>query len=119
MDDPALQRKFVRRPIRASFRLRDANDPGHGEILFDSVDVSQGGAFLQSDFLLEIGDEVEVIFGLPGEIRPIRARARVAWATRNLGAKGISGMGLEFTDLSDRDRAAIADFVQSVRSSET
>ena len=78
MDDPATMRRYLRRSVRVSFRLRDANDPSVGDILFDAVDLSQGGAFLRSDLLLEVGETVDVTFGLPGEIRPIRARARVA-----------------------------------------
>ena len=114
MNDLERQRRYVRKPIEASFRVRDANDPGHGEILFDSIDLSQGGAFLHSDLLLEIGDELEVTFGLPDEIRPIRARARVAWTTRG-DATGKAGMGLEFIDLTDEARAAIERFVREAR----
>jgi uncharacterized protein (TIGR02266 family) len=108
------QRRFLRRSINASFRVRDANGPGYGEILFDSTDLSQGGAFLHSDLLLEVGDELEVTFGLPGEIRPIRVRARVAWATRG-NAEQRAGMGLEFLDLTDADRGAIDRFVRASR----
>ncbi|OGQ78005.1 MAG: hypothetical protein A2289_21330 [Deltaproteobacteria bacterium RIFOXYA12_FULL_58_15] len=103
------QRQYLRRPIHASFRVRDAGDPSQGEILFDSVDLSQGGAFLESELLLEIGEMVEVTFGLPGKIRPIRATARVAWAT----GKGTCGMGLEFVNLNDEDRQAIAEYVHA------
>ena len=115
MDDPAKQRRYVRRPISASFRVRDANDPGHGEILFESIDLSQGGAFLHSELLLEVGDELEVVFGLPGELRPIRARARVAWATRGTGEDAQPGMGLEFIDLPEEAKQAIERFVRETR----
>ena len=111
---PERKRQFDRKPISASFRVRDVNDPGQGEILFDSIDLSQGGAFLHSELLLEIGDELEVTFGLPGEIRPVRARARVVWATRG-DATIKAGMGLEFLDLSDDARQAIERFVRDAR----
>jgi uncharacterized protein (TIGR02266 family) len=110
-----LDRRHVRRPVRVSIRVRDAENPTEGEVLFDALDISQGGAFLQSDLLLEIGAELEVTFAIPGEIRPIRAHARVAWATRTASAKGSAGMGLEFVDLNEADRKLIADFVRSVR----
>lgn len=115
MDDPALARKYLRRSVGVSIRLHDAESPTHGDILFDVLDLSQGGAFLRSDLLLETGEEVEVTFDLPGEIRPIRARARVAWATQKSDHKGVAGMGLEFVDLSPADRVAIAAFVRSAR----
>ena len=115
MDDPATMRSYLRRSVRVSFRLRDANDPSQGDILFDAVDLSQGGAFLRSDLLLEVGEIVDVTFGLPGEIRPIHARARVAWATRQDGHKGHAGMGLQFIELANHDREAIASFIRSAR----
>ncbi len=114
MTDPERQRRYVRMPISASFRVRDAHDPSQGEILFDSIDLSQGGAFLHSELLLEIGDELEVTFGLPGEIRPIRARARVAWATRG-DVTGKAGMGLEFLDLTEEAKRSIDQFVREAR----
>ncbi len=111
MVDPERLRRYARRPITATFRVRDAADPTQGDVVFDSLDVSQGGAFLQSDLLLEVGEVLEVIFAVPGRIRPIRTRARVAWATRHDPSKGTPGMGLEFLDLSDEDRLAISEFV--------
>ena len=115
MDDPAKNRRYIRRSVEVSFRLRDAEDPTTGDILFDAVDLSLGGAFLQSDLLLEVGEEMEVTFGLPGEIRPIKLKARVAWATRKSASKGVAGMGLEFIDVSPAVREAIAEFVRSAR----
>jgi uncharacterized protein (TIGR02266 family) len=115
MDDPAAMRRHHRRSVEVSFRVRDAGDPSQGDILFDTVDLSQGGAFLRSDLLLEVGEIVDVTFGLPGEIRPIRARARVAWATRKQPNKGGPGMGLQFIELAEKDREAIAAFVRSAR----
>jgi uncharacterized protein (TIGR02266 family) len=111
MSDFERQRRFSRRSIKATLRVRDAADPSQGEIVFDSFDVSAGGAFLESELLLEVGTEIEVVFALPDRLRPVRARARVAWATRHDRAKGVSGMGVEFTDLSDDDRQSLAEFV--------
>ena len=98
-------------------RVRDAIAGRPAEILFDAVDLSQGGAFLRSDLLLEVGEEIEITFAIPGAVRPIRARARVAWATRAASAKGGAGMGLEFLNLGASDRERIADFVREVRRS--
>ena len=115
MPGSVLDRRHVRRPVRVSVRVREVDDPTDGEVLFDALDLSQGGAFLQSDLLLEIGAELEVTFAIPGELRPVRAHARVAWATRVATAKGSAGMGLQFVDLSEADRQRLAEFVRSVR----
>ena len=116
MGGSVKDRRHVRRPVRVSVRVRDVGDPTQGEVVFDALDLSQGGAFLESELLLEVGDELEVTFAIPGELRRIQAHARVAWATRS-GVKGKAGMGLQFTDLKASDRQVIADFVRSVRES--
>ena len=111
------QRRYVRRPIAVEFRIHDAESADaaqRGELLFEAVeaiDLSAGGAFLRSDLLLSAGDLVDVIFTLPGETTPLSARARVAWATPKNKEKGDAGMALEFVELSEATRAAIASFV--------
>ena len=66
--DPANQlRRYNRYPLSVEFKLSDATDPVHGEILFDTVNVSAGGAFLRSDLLMDIGAEVDVAFSVPGQ----------------------------------------------------
>lgn len=107
-------RRYVRKPLSVEFRVRDADDTVGGEILFDAVDISEGGAFLRSDYLLEEGDRIEVSFMLPAPVqRPVVVRARVAWVTRRSELKGEPGMGLEFVDLTPAERDAIAEFVAS------
>ncbi|MEE8408214.1 MAG: PilZ domain-containing protein [Myxococcota bacterium] len=110
-----MSRKYLRRSVEVAIRVRNLEDPMQGDLQFDVLDLSQGGAFLRSDLLLEVGEEVEVTFRLPGEIRQIRARARVAWATRQSDHKGVAGMGLEFVDVGAQDRSAIAAFVRTAR----
>lgn len=104
-------RRHSRKAITVEFRVRDAEEPQGGELLFDTADISEGGAFLASDLLLEPGDELEVDFALPNCDRAITAKAKVVWVTRRPDTKGQAGMGLEFTDLEEADRKAITDFV--------
>jgi uncharacterized protein (TIGR02266 family) len=105
-------RRDVRRALDAEFRLRDADDVVGGEILFDAVDISEGGAFLRSQYLLEVGERIEVSFTLPGQSQLIHVRALVAWVTRSKDLKGEAGMGLEFVDLDAEEREVIAAFVR-------
>ena len=107
MTGPEQHRRFARRPILVEFRVRDADDVAGGEIVFDAVDLSEGGAFLRSEILLERGDRIEISFTLPNPAITIHARARVAWVTHRDDAKGEPGMGLEFLDLRDDERRAI------------
>ena len=108
-------RRYLRRPVAVEFHLREATDTQGGELLFDGVDISEGGAFLRSDYLLEIGDTVEVAFRLPNSDKQLNVRARVAWVTRNHQLKGEAGMGLEFLELPASTRAIIAEFIKTQR----
>ena len=111
MVDPAEYRRFLRRPIAGEFKVRSADDTVSGDILFDAFDISEGGALLQSDYLLEVGDELEVAFALPDGPQII-VKARVAWVTRDYQDSGRGGMGIEFIDLGPGVRDAIAEFVR-------
>jgi len=111
-------RRYVRRPLYATVTVRDAGEPNAGAVLFDAVDISLGGAFLQSELLLEVGDEVEITFAIPDEMDPIHVRAKVAWATRANEQKGTPGMGLQFLDLTDSDRERIANYIAKHRDAE-
>ncbi len=84
--------------------------------MFDAVDISAGGAFLRSDYLLEKGDRLDVTFTLPATHQRITARAQVAWVAKVRKTKGEAGMGIEFVDLSKDEREAITEFVKSQRS---
>ena len=113
MTHPDRPRRYLRRPLAVEFRVRDADDLLAGEIKFDAVDISEGGAFLQADYLLERGAVIEVSFSLPGMAAALTVRARVAWVTDREEVRGEAGMGLEFVELEPNERRAIANFVRA------
>jgi uncharacterized protein (TIGR02266 family) len=103
------KRRFFRQPIKADFFVKDATFGEPGELYFASQNVSVGGAFLISDFLLEMGSELRVRFQLPGE--PVmQATARVAWVSD--GDDTEPGMGIAFTEISAENTAAIQRYIQ-------
>ena len=77
-----------------------------GHVLFDTRDLSTGGAFLKSTSLLEIGEEIALEFDL-GNGRPVRARCKVVRVER----KPPTGMGISFTRLDPSDLAALRAFM--------
>jgi uncharacterized protein (TIGR02266 family) len=109
-DSSTPLRRFVRKPVAAQLRCHGGAGPGY--LFFDTQDLSVGGAFLRADLLLEIGEELEVEFSLPGDERVLRAHARVAWVRRADSDVASSGMGLEFMNLSSADRDALATFLE-------
>jgi c-di-GMP-binding flagellar brake protein YcgR len=77
-----------------------------GHVLFDTRDLSSGGAFLKSASLLEIGEEITLEFQLDGG-KTVRARCKVVRVER----KAPSGMGISFTKLDAGDQAALKAFM--------
>jgi len=102
----AVLRK-IRIPLvrRAGFSVR-----GEDEEVF-VVDMGVLGVFIERNDELPVGELVEIRFPLPGNEIPIRATCRVAWfhapGTR-LASKALpAGLGLEFTDMTEADRARL------------
>jgi len=104
-------RKQSRVVLELPMVVSDPSSRVSGSILFDSADVSTGGAFLRTDLLFEVGELLVLQFQLPrneaGDDGPhIRTAGRVTRVSRGQ-AKEVPGMGVEFVDLRPEDRAAI------------
>ena len=99
------ERKVIELPVLVS----EAESRVRGGIRFDTQDLSLGGAFLRSDLLFEVGEEVLVEFE-PVRRHKIRARARVVRVVRE-HTDGSAGMGIAFIDLSERDRELVRAFL--------
>lgn len=76
-----------------------------------TIDLAVNGVFVERAAPLIVGDEVNLSFPLPGNEIRIRARCRVAWwhpPGTPLESKALpAGVGLEFAEISDRDRERI------------
>jgi hypothetical protein len=100
-------RKHARSAVDLPVTVSDATNRVHGTIQFDTQDLSVGGAFIRSDLLFEIGEELAVAFHLPSG-HAVNARTRVVRVARDTGDDGTAaGMGIQFVTLSDADRDAI------------
>ena len=98
------QRAHARRDTELPVLVRDAGNRVRGAIRFDTRDLSAGGAFLRSDLLFEVGEELELEFQLPGGPL-VHARGRVVRVARE--PLGATGMGISFSQLSDGDDEAV------------
>ena len=90
--------------------MRAAGSTVAGGIRLDSLDVSEGGAFLRSALLFEIGEVLHLEIPLPGG-PVIKATGRVVRVSRARGKNQTPGMGIEFTRLAMSDRRAISTFL--------
>jgi c-di-GMP-binding flagellar brake protein YcgR len=100
------ERKLVELPVV----IEDAANRVRGKVRFDSRDLSVGGAFLRSDLLFEVGEEVRIDFGLPNGHR-VHGRGRVVRVARERDDGQEPGMGIEFIALTDQDREAVRAFI--------
>lgn len=110
----ATERQHSRRAISVDVRAFPTNEQDAlvGELIFESMDLSVGGAFLRSDLLLELGDTLDVVIPLPDGYG-VKARGKVVWITRDAKVKGNAGMGLEFITIAEADRQRLASFIQA------
>jgi c-di-GMP-binding flagellar brake protein YcgR len=113
--DDEEQRRHARVAVELPVAVFDTGNRVQGSIRFDMRDLSLGGAFLRSDLLFEIGDDLWVEFVLPDgatEPRAIRARGRVVRVSRGgAGAPEAPGMAIAFTHMAERDREAVQRFL--------
>jgi Tfp pilus assembly protein PilZ len=100
------QRKFDRKPAELPVTVRAAGGKIEGGIRLDSLDMSEGGAFLRSQLLFEVGEILQLEIPLPGG-GVVKATGRVVRVSRARADEGVAGMGIEFTRLAMSDRRAI------------
>ncbi len=101
-------RRYERYQLVRPVILQDAERRADGRILFDTVNLSAGGAYLESQLLLDVDDELDVRFTLSDDGPALVARCRVVRVSRG----SPPGMGVEFSRLSDDDRERIITFLE-------
>jgi hypothetical protein len=107
------QRRYDRKSALVPIVVRAAGNKIQAGVRLDTADLSEGGLFLRSDLLFEVGEDLTLEIPLGGG-RTTTASGRVAWVTRGTGAKASAGMGIEFARLSAHDRRALADSLRAL-----
>ncbi|MEM6731714.1 MAG: PilZ domain-containing protein [Myxococcota bacterium] len=115
MSDYRHKREHSRLPIHIDVRVTQVGTETAGELIFETADLSAGGAFLRSDLLLETGDECDIAFELPNDGKTLNVRARVAWTTRQSVETRGAGMGVEFTQLLEEDEQRLIGFLEKTK----
>jgi len=78
-----------------------------------SNDISEGGIFVATHCLMELGRAKGIEFSLPDDNEPVRVQGVVRWVREYLpGSDGTPGMGFQFIDLRPEDRQRIESFVK-------
>jgi hypothetical protein len=100
-------RRYDRRQAELPVTVRSSASKVQAGIHLDSADLSEGGAFLRSELLFEVGESLELEIPLPsGQV--VKAAGRVVRVSRHRGREALAGMGIEFTRLSLQDRRLLA-----------
>ena len=110
MSDEA-KRQFLRHALDAKIEVIEGSLGVR--LRFETSNVSQGGVFIESDLLYDLGEIIWFSFTLPGAIE-IRTRGRVVWAKKDVDEddpEDRPGMGVEFLDLSVAERAALEGYL--------
>jgi CheY-like chemotaxis protein len=95
------RRRYVRLPIRVQVDCTS----GDKQFQTRSLDLAQGGILLESSGGLAVGESLQAEFSLPGIRKPLKLMGKVA---RKLSQ---DGMGVEFLEPDQLDRAALQVFV--------
>ena len=106
------QRASPRRELELPASVHDHHNRVKGAIRFDTRDISLGGAFLRSDLLFEVGEELSVEFQIPGGPL-VCVRGKVIHVARATGPAATveAGMGIAFSEMSEHDRDAVRAFI--------
>jgi hypothetical protein len=106
-------RRYDRKAALIPVVVRAAGNKIQAGVRLDTADLSEGGLFLRSDLLFEVGEDLTLEIPLSGGKTTI-ATGRVAWVTRGTGKRASAGMGIEFARLSAHDRRALADNLRAL-----
>ena len=103
------RRAHDRAPVSITGDLRTNIDPSFSRMMME--DLSLGGAFVRTDYPLPTGETVNLKFPIPGREFPIHVTGLIAWS-RESG--GVSGMGIEFCDISSDDLRDLRVFIDQM-----
>jgi len=112
MAQPALsaaeRRQYVRKVLKTSVGMSTETNFYSGF----TNDISEGGLFVATYGLMEVGSTVQIEFDLPDGGSAIEARAEVRWVREhNPYSDAGPGMGLRFLELDDEAQRRITAFV--------
>lgn len=111
---PAAQfrRRYTRLPCRVTVSVTESE--GEGYLLFPAVNLSMGGAFLESDLLLEVGSMVKLAFRLPNSKNPSALEAVVVRvADEDSLGRSQPGMGVEFIRMDTTSRKLLEEYLKA------
>ncbi len=96
--------------IKVSHAVAYSSFKNPNSMLALTVDLSTGGARIETPFTLAIGELLELSIGIPPQV--IKCRGKVMHITRVMGRR--LKAGIRFSSLSERDRLYLTKYLSSV-----
>ncbi len=103
--------KDQRRYPRVLTEVRVTCEYGADSFYHYTLNVSQGGIFIRTPKPLDADTTIKVEFTLPSLGHTFSIEGKVAWRKEKGDESGDAGMGIEFTDISDRDSSLLRQYV--------
>ena len=112
-DRPRRLRSYPRCPLAVKVTYLT---PGHDRVESLTGEIGGGGLFIESNAPLTVGTEIAMDVVLPDDPAvPIRAKGKVAWVrSRQERYVFFPGMGVQFTEISEKAREQLVDIVKSL-----
>lgn len=104
----------VRKQVRTLTKIEVSLENNGFFVLGHSVNICSNGMLIQADHVLPPEGSIRVHFYIPGDPAPLHFEARIVRAEFT----GSPHYGVEFNEVSDRDKERIELFVKRVRSRE-
>lgn len=106
-----LVRKHARAPLHTKVSYFNEGKEFNGEIFY----IGEGGMFIMSENAFQVGSHMKFIFAVSDIIDNVEAYGDVVWTTSDdknkYPAVMSPGMGIQFTDLNNKARDAIATYI--------
>jgi Tfp pilus assembly protein PilZ len=102
------RRKHKRYFIKALLRLAEAGE--YSNITLEAINLSAGGLFFRSNTKINIGDEINLLFSLPGFSKPIEVRCKAVHSVETVPGKQYF-VGVEFQEIKGTSRKELQKFL--------
>lgn len=111
------EKRAPRRDIEMSLSFEIALDSGSEHNFYTGLtdNISEGGIFIATTQILDIGTQIKFPLALPSMLEPEQVEGVVKWVRREgrADANVPSGIGIQFTQISDSFKARINQYIQS------
>ena len=102
-------RKNLRAPIAARISCKD----GTHYRTYITLNIGEGGMFVESDRPLPVGEIIEPDLLLPGLVDPLPLKGKVVYSVEEEREKHPQGMGIKFVDIDPETKTILSNYIQS------